>query len=89
MNEDKLKQAMRRQLLLGAGFSGEEIDKLDIDNMRDEEFQDIMREKLLDSKASNGVIQKLVSVEELSAYFEQGWQFISTINGDKVVIGLS
>lgn len=84
--EDKLRDAMRRQLLLVAGFSGEEIDELDTD-MSDEEFQERVRRKLL-GPMNNGNSQKVVNMDELAGFLEQGWNFVATIKNDKAIVKL-
>ena len=82
--EDKLRDAMRRQLLLVAGFSGEEIDELDTD-MSDEEFQERVRRKLL-GPMNNGNSQKVINMDELAGFLEQGWNFVATIKNDKAIV---
>jgi hypothetical protein len=48
-SEDKLQNALRKQLLLVAGFNGDEIDELDL-GMGDEEFQVIVRKRLIGAR---------------------------------------
>jgi hypothetical protein len=61
IGEDNQKDAMQRQFLLVAGFSGDEIEKLD-KNLSDEEFQETMRNILLGSKTNNNS-QKVIGLE--------------------------
>jgi len=44
---EKILLELRRQLLLVAGFTSEEIDKMDISSLSDEDFQEIIRKRLL------------------------------------------
>ena len=53
VSEDRLQNALRRQLLLVAGFDGDEIDELDL-GMGDEEFQELVRRRLVGSVVNNG-----------------------------------
>ena len=85
MGEDKLKEAMRRQLLLVAGFSGDEIDKLD-KNLSDEEFQETMRNKLLGTTSKNNYSQKVIGLEDIGEYLDKGWSFVATIRDNKAII---
>ena len=87
LGEDKLKEALRRQLLLVAGFSGDEIDNLD-SNMGDEEFQQIVRKKLLGTMANNGNPQKVINQNDIATYLDQGWSFIATINDNQAIVKL-
>jgi hypothetical protein len=82
--EDKLRDEMRRQLLLVAGFSIEEIDELD-NGMSDEEFQERVRRKLL-GPMNNGNSQKVINMDELAEFLEQGWNFVATIKNDKAIV---
>ncbi len=87
LGEDKLKEAMRRQLLLVAGFSGDEIDNLDT-IMSDEEFQQIVRKKLLGTMVNNGNPQKVINQNDIASYLDQGWSFIATINDNQAIVKL-
>jgi hypothetical protein len=64
-SEEKMKEAFRKQLLLVAGFKQGEIDKIDIVSITDEEFQAMVRQKLLGMMANNGAKQKIISTEEV------------------------
>lgn len=46
-SEEKLRGSFRKQLLLVAGLGQEEVDKLDLSSMSDEELQSLVRQKLL------------------------------------------
>jgi len=84
-SEERLRQAFRKQLLLVAGFSQDEIEKMDITSISDEELQDIVRRRLLGEK-TNDCTQKAVSVDDVESYLEQGWEFVATLPKDKVII---
>jgi hypothetical protein len=79
--EKDIKAEFRRQLLLVAGFKQEEVEKMNID-MGDEEFQAIIREKLLGSRGR----QKVLRVDEIEEYLSSGWEFVATLPDDKVVL---
>jgi hypothetical protein len=64
VSEDKLQNALRRQLLLVAGFDGDEIDALDLD-MSDEEFQENVRKRLIGYMVNNGNSQRFISVDDV------------------------
>jgi aminopeptidase N len=46
-SEEKLAQAFRKQLLLVAGFKQDEVDKMDLSAMSDDQLQEIVRKRLL------------------------------------------
>jgi integrase len=86
--EEKLKAALRKQLLLVAGFNENEVEKMAIASISDEEVQAIIRKRLLGEKTID-CTQKVVSVGEVESYIEQGWEYVATLPNSKVVIRLS
>jgi hypothetical protein len=52
----------------GAGFKQEEVDKMDLPSISDEELQEIVRKKLLGTEADDCAEQKAVSVGVLLSY---------------------
>ncbi len=88
-SEERLAQAFRKQLLLVAGFTQDEIDKMDLPAVSDEELQEIVRKRLLGAQTTNGSKQKVVSVDEANGYLAQGWEYVAKISGNKVVIKMS
>ncbi|MEM3565937.1 MAG: site-specific integrase [Candidatus Bathyarchaeia archaeon] len=87
-SEEELRQAFRKQLLLVAGFTQNEIDKMDISAISDEELQTIIRKRLLGEK-TNDCVQKVVSTDEVENYLEQGWEYVATLPNKKVIIKLN
>ena len=85
-SEEKLRQAFRKQLLLVAGFSQDELEKMDIRTMSDEELQAIIRKRLLGEKANDCTAQKVVPLEDVESYLERGWEFVATLPNGKVII---
>jgi hypothetical protein len=93
-SEEKLAKALRKQLLLVAGFKQEEIDKIDLSALGDEEIQGILRRKLLgDTQAidlqkqqPSSPKQRVVSVQETNSYLENGWEYVAKLTDNMVVI---
>ena len=85
VGEDKLQAALRRQLLLVAGFSGDEIDSLD-PGMSDEEFQETVRRKLLGSMTNNGNSQRVVDIREVEEFLGKGWAFVAKLTERKAIL---
>jgi integrase len=86
-SEDKLKESFRKQLLLVAGFSVEEVEELD-PSMDDETFQETVRKRLLGAMANNGANQRIIGVEEVERFLSKGWDFVATLPDDRIVIRL-
>jgi hypothetical protein len=93
-NEDKLRRSFRKQLLLVAGLSEDEVDKMDLSSVTDEELQGIVRRKLLGDtttsslkrQVTNSQKQKVVKVEDTHAYLEKGWEYVGKLSEDLVII---
>ena len=88
-SEEKLRDSFRKQLLLVAGFSQEEVDKMDLPSISDEELQAIVRKKLLGTQTTNGNKQKVVSIDEADEYLAKGWEYVAKLNDNKVVIKMN
>lgn len=88
-SEEKLRGSFRKQLLLVAGFSQEELDKMDVPSMSDEELQNIVRKRLLGGQVANGASQKVVSVGEANDYLAKGWEYVAKLSNNKVVIKMN
>jgi hypothetical protein len=88
-SEEKLRDSFRKQLLLVAGFSQEEVDKKDLPSMSDEELQAIVKKKLLSGEITNGNKQKVVTIDEADEYLAKGWEYVAKLNDNKVVIKMN
>jgi hypothetical protein len=87
--EEKLRESFRKQLLPVAGFSQEEVEKMDLSSIGDEQLQTIIRERILGKREGDCGTQKVVSVDDVDEYLEQGWEFVATLPNDKAIIKLS
>jgi len=85
---EKLVEEFRRQLLLVAGFSLDEISEIDVTGLTDEEFQDLVRKRLLGNRNEDCGTQKVVNLNELERYLENGWEYVATLPNQKVIVKL-
>jgi hypothetical protein len=88
-SEEKLKGSVRKQLLLVAGLSQEDLDKMDVASMSDEDLQSLIRKKLLGLQAPNGASQKVISVAEANNYLTKGWEYVAKISDNQVIVKLN
>ena len=89
MSQEEIKQSFKRETLIQiAGYTQEQVDKLDLSSMKDEDFQKMVREKLLGAMANNGNRQKVIPVSELKAHIGQGWEYIAQLPDSEVVVKL-
>lgn len=85
-SEEKLKEAFKKQLLLVAGFKEEEISTIDIANMSDEEFQDLVRQKLAGLMQKNGNRQKVIELDKVEPHISQGYEFVAALPNGKAIV---
>ena len=85
-SEEKLTQAFRKQLLLVAGFAQDEVDKMDLPSLGDEELQEIVRKRLLRTEIGDPTKEKAVSVNDVNRYLAQGWEYVASLPNKTIII---
>jgi len=85
-SEEKLTQAFRKQLLLVAGFTQDEVDRMDLPSLSDEELQEIVRKRLLRMDTDDCAKEKAVSVNDVNRYLAQGWEYVASLPNKTVII---
>jgi len=86
-SEDRLRESFRKQLLLVAGFTADEVEEMD-PSMDDEAFQEMVRKRLLGAMVNNGASQRVIDVEEVERFLSGGWDFVATLPDDRIVVRL-
>jgi integrase len=87
--KEDIKQSFKREILLQiAGFKEEEVDKMDLTSIKDEDFQKMIREKLLGAMANNGNKQKVVPVAEVRDLIPQGWEYVAQLPTGEAIVRL-
>jgi hypothetical protein len=84
VGEEKVKEAFKKQLLAVAGFTEEEIAKQELADMTDEEFNNLVRRRLLG--VTNGSKQKVVTIGEMERYLAEGWEYVASIANDRAIV---
>jgi hypothetical protein len=83
---EKLVEEFRRQLLLVAGFTPKEVDEINIASLSDDEFQDMVRRRLMGGINGDCGVQKAIDLNELDKYLENGWEYVATLPNQKVIV---
>lgn len=78
-SEEQIKRTMREQFLLVAGFKKEEVEKMNLNEMSDEELQNAVRQRLVGMMTGNGSRQKVVPVQEVRSYIGQGYEYVASL----------
>src|SRR2546426_10057419 len=92
--EAELKDLFRRQILLVAGMTEGEIEKMDLAGMSDADLQRIVRERIVGESGSNsngglnGSRQKVVPMSAVQLYIEQGWEWVTQLPDNRAVVRL-
>lgn len=73
-----------RVMLLGLGYSEEELASIDFENLEMGAFQELVTKRM--ATGSGVARQKLVDASELGAYLERGWTIATVVNERQVVL---
>ncbi len=84
---ESVKDELKKQLLLVAGFKQDDIDKLDLAGATDEEFQKMVRERL-GAMTNNGNRQKVVPVDQVRELLPQGWEHVAQLPTGEAIVKL-
>ncbi len=89
-SKDEIAIEVRRQGLVFAGFTDEEIDKLgDLSKLTTEEIQEIVRRRQMENLGlGKGNGQKVVAMHDVEGWIERGFEFVSPLPEDKAVVRL-
>jgi integrase len=88
VGEEKIKEAFKKQLVAVAGFTEEEIAKMDLSNMSDEELHNLIRQRLLGVMTNNGTRQKVVPISEVERFLSEGYEYVASITNNRAIIKL-
>src|SRR2546422_1299683 len=92
--EGELKAMFRKQILVVAGMTEGEIEKMDLAGMSDADLQRIVRERIVGKSGSNsngglnGSRQKVVPMSAVQLYIEQGWEWVTQLPDNRAVVRL-
>lgn len=83
--EEEASKKFKAQILHMDGFTDEEIEKMGLLEMDEEELRIKRRDKLFGA-ALNGNKQKVVNLDTVENYIEGGWEYVGSLPGDKAII---
>jgi len=84
--EEKVREEFRKQLLLVAGFKQEEIQKMDVMSKSDEEFQAMVRERLVGTAMNNSAKQRVINLDEVEDHLAKGWEYVASLSNGKAIM---
>lgn len=87
-SEDQIKETFRTNLLKVAGFTEEEIETNKISDVDDDKFNELVKRRLLGQMINNGATQKVVRIEKIEQYIDEGWEYVSALPNGKAILKL-
>jgi hypothetical protein len=84
--EEQIKKTFTEQFLLMSGYSKEEIEKMNLDELSNEEIQNIVRQKLLGVMTNNGSRQKVIPLGEVKSYIGQGYEYVASLPDAEAIV---
>jgi len=81
----------RRQLLVVAGYSEDDVGKIELEKLSDDDIRDRIKERLLRENNNNDngsriLRQKVVPLNEVEKYVESGWEYVSQLPNGKAIV---
>ena len=86
LEEDKARMYLQQQLLSAVGYKPEEIDKMDLTEISNDDFQKLLRDKVAGAMASNGSKQRLVPMNEIEKLLGEGYEFQAVLPNGKAIM---
>ena len=83
-HESATQAKIAKVMLMGLGYTEEELASVDFDTLDMAKFQELVTKKVPPAGAS--LKQRLVEAEELPKYLEEGWTVVTAVNGHQVVL---
>jgi len=87
-SENDAKRYLQTQLLLAVGYRQDEIEKMDLESMSNDDFQKLLRDKVMGAMTGNGSRQRAVLIEEVEQYLSKGYEFQSALPNGKAIMKL-
>ena len=86
--EKQISKAFNERFLIVAGFKKEELEKMNLDDMTNEELQSLVKQRLVGMMNSNGSRQKVIPVKEVKSYISQGFEYVASLPDGEAIMKL-
>lgn len=88
LTQDIIVKTFNTQFLQYAGYTEDELAKLDLDALAPPQVQELVKKKQMESLGLNGNSQKLIKGDELEKYINEGWEYVTSFSNERVIIKL-
>jgi hypothetical protein len=86
---EMLVSTMRSTMLGMLGYSDEELRKMDISQLSQEQFRELLRQKAANLFGLNGKSrQKVIPMDQISQAIVEGWEFVTQLPNEQAVVRL-
>ncbi len=85
-SEEQIKKTFKEQFLLVAGFTKDDVEKMNLDEMSEEELQNAVRQRLVGMMTNNGSRQKVIPVQEVKSYIGQGYEYVASLPEGEAIV---
>ena len=85
-NNRYIPEKLQRLFLNGLGITEEELEGLNLEEIKPGEMQSLMKKKFINLMTGNGGTQKVVLMSEVEQYIAEGWEYIKDLPPDKAII---
>jgi hypothetical protein len=86
---DMMLSTFNRQYLTMSGYSDEELNSLgDLSKLTPQQVQELVKQKQMQSLGLSGNHQKIVAMNEIENWVNQGWDFVSEIPDGRAIMRL-
>ncbi len=86
VSEEQIKRTFKEQFLLVAGFKKEELEKMNLDEMSQEELQNAVRQRLVGMMTSNGSRRQVISIRDVRSYIGRGFEYVASLPNDEAIV---
>ena len=88
---EDMRLEFRRQLLIVAGYSEDDVAKIELEKLSDDDIRNRIKERLLKENNNNAnnsrtLRQKVVPLDEVENYVESGWEYVSQLPNGKAIV---
>jgi len=84
--EESVNTIVKRSMLKMARMTDEEIEKIDLEDITEEEIAEIFDKKARKKVTGNGGSQKVILMSEVEDFINEGWEFVTQLPPDKAII---
>jgi integrase len=86
ISDENARLYLQQQLLMAVGYKQEEMDKMNLNDMSNEDFQKLLRDKVAGAMTSNGSKQRLVPMNEIEKLLGEGYEFQAVLPNGKAIM---